>query len=139
MPSSKTECRLYKIWSDMKQRCRNPNCKKYLLYGGRGIRYAHEWEQFPVFEAWAYANGYREYLTLDRINVNLGYTPDNCRWATSKEQANNTRANHLFTVGGETHTISEWAEIWKLPRSTARNRIYRMERNGDALPEVSAG
>ncbi len=137
MPSRKTECRLYKIWSDMKQRCGNPNCKKYPLYGGCGIRYAPEWDQYWVFEAWAYANGYREYLTLDRIHVNLGYTLDNCRWATCEQQANNTRANHLFTIDGETHTISEWAEIWKLPRSTARNRIYRMERNGDALPETA--
>lgn len=138
VPSSKTECRLYKIWSDMKQRCTNPNCKKYALYGGRGIGYAYEWEQFPVFEKWAYDNGYREYLTLDRINPNLGYIPENCRWATYKQQANNTRANHLFTVGGETHTISEWAEIWGTPRSTARNRILKMERKGDALQEPPA-
>ena len=131
-PSTYTCCRLYKVWADMKQRCNNPNCPKYALYGGRGIGYAAEWERFSPFEAWAYANGYREYLTLDRKNPELGYFPANCRWATYKEQANNTRVNHLFTVGGETHNIAEWAEIWKCPRSTARNKIYRMEAQGDA-------
>lgn len=130
--STYTECRLYKIWADMKQRCNNRNHKKYHLYGGRGIGHTYEWEQFPEFERWAYENGYREYLTLDRRNNNLGYFPENCRWATYKEQANNARSNHLFTIGHETHTISEWAEIWGVPRTTARNRICRAEAKGCA-------
>lgn len=136
IPSEYTQCRLYKIWADMKQRCSNPNHRKFALYGGREIGFAYEWERFPEFEKWAYSNGYREYLTLDRKNPNLGYFPENCRWATYKEQANNLRTNHLFTLDGKTHTISEWAEIWKVPRSTARNRIYRMEACGDAEREA---
>ena len=131
-PSTYTSCRLYKIWDDMKQRCTNPNCPKYALYGGRGITYDPEWDRFPPFEKWAYNHGYREYLTLDRKNPMLGYGPDNCRWATYKEQGNNKRTNHEATIDGETHDITEWAEIWGLPRSTARNKIYRMEAKGDA-------
>ena len=135
VPSEYTQCRLYKIWCDMKQQCNNPKCNKYVLYGSRNIGYAFEWEDFKAFERWAYANGYREYLTLDRLNPLLGYFPNNCRWATYKQQANNKRTNHLFTVNGETHTISEWAEIWKMPRSTVRNRIYRLESKGAVNPE----
>jgi len=131
-PSTYTECRMHKIWADMKQRCNNPNNKKHHLYGGRRIGYVYEWERFPDFEKWAYENGYREYLTLDRKNPNLGYSSENCRWATYKEQANNMRSNHLFTFDDQTHTISEWAGIWEVPRSTARNRIYRLEAKGDA-------
>lgn len=131
-PSTYTSCRLYKIWADMKQRCTNPNCKKYALYGGRGISYDPEWDKFPAFEAWSYAHGYREYLTLDRIRNDQGYEPDNCRWATYQQQANNTRRNHLFTIDGETHDITEWSQIWGIPRSTARNKIYRLEAQGSA-------
>lgn len=131
VPSTYTSCRLYKIWADMKQRCNNPNCQKFALYGGRGIGYAAEWERFEAFEQWAYENGYREYLTLDRRNPEMGYFPENCRWATYKEQANNTRRNHLYTLCGETHDITEWAEKWGIPRSTARNRIYKMEAQGN--------
>jgi len=117
----------------MKQRCNNHNHKKYRLYGGRGIGYVYEWEQFPEFEKWAYANGYREYLTIDRRNGNLGYSPENCKWSTYKEQANNCRANHLYTIEGETLNIQQWAEKWGVSRFTARNRIYRMEAK-DGIP-----
>lgn len=85
MPGTYTSCRLYRIWSDMKQRCNNSNCPNYALYGARGIGYATEWERYEVFECWAYANGYREYLTLDCKNSQLGYSPENCRWTTYKQ------------------------------------------------------
>lgn len=125
MPPSAT--RLYKIWQDMKRRCDNDTFAKFRLYGGRGITYAAEWQQYAPFEEWAYSHGYREYLTIDRINPNGDYTPSNCRWATYAEQNNNKRTNHLFTRNGETHNISEWAKIWQMSQSGARKRISKTE------------
>lgn len=99
--------RLYNIWTDMKQRCYNPNAKNYNRYGGRGIKVFSEWkDSFEKFKNWALENGYQNSLTLDRLDNNSGYCPANCRWATAKQQSHN-RANTILCNGVCIKTVAE--------------------------------
>jgi hypothetical protein len=103
--------RLYKTWASMIQRCYNPNNKEYKNYGARGIVVCNEWKNsFESFNEWAISSGYNKKLTIERIDVNKNYEPSNCRWATSKEQARNTRVNKLLTFNGESLCLAAWAE-----------------------------
>lgn len=107
----------------MRERCFNENNPEYGRYGGRGIDVCTEWAVYEAFRDWALANGYAENLSIDRIDNDGNYCPENCRWATAKQQANNTRKTHLITFNGETHSVSEWARILNIKQSTLRMRI----------------
>lgn len=116
--------RLYNIWSLMKKRCTNPNDKLFKYYGGRGIKIYENWEKdFKAFYDWAMNNGYKEGLSIDRIDVNGNYKPDNCRWIEQKQQTRNTRSNKFITYKNFNCCLSEWAERYSLPYKTLWTRL----------------
>lgn len=128
--------RLNSIFNGMKRRCYNTNECNYEIYGGRGITICDEWmnsemfdwrttKGYVAFKQWALSNGYKEGLTIDRIDVNKGYSPENCRWVTKKEQANNTRRNHFVTYNGKTQTMKEWCDELGLDYKKTNLRIVR--------------
>lgn len=118
--------RLNNIYSGMKARCYNSNSWNYQYYGARGIRVCEEWKNdYNSFYNWALKNGYEDNLTLDRINTNGNYEPNNCRWATDKEQKNNTRRNHYITYNGKTQSMKKWAEELNISYYVLRSRINR--------------
>lgn len=129
--------RLYIVWGGMKRRC---NCKSgpdNKNYASRGIKLCPEWLDYNNFREWAYANGYNENAafgecTIDRIDVNKGYEPNNCRWVPDDIQAINRRNNFLIEYNGETHCLMEWARITGIKRETIKRR-YDSGRRGAEL------
>lgn len=116
--------RLFRIWSGMKTRCYNKHATNYKDYGGRGITMCSEWAaNFAPFRLWALENGYADNLSIDRIDNNRGYSPDNCRWASAKQQNNNRRSNTKVEYNGEIHSVSEWAEIIGIASDTLLHRL----------------
>lgn len=126
--------RLYGIWIKMKHRCYNPKAGKYKNYGGRGITMCEEWlKDYNTFRDWALAHGYEETLTIDRINVNGNYEPDNCRWIPLNEQGKNTTRTVNITVCGISKCQSDWANDLGMPKfshtETIINRIKNTFKN----------
>ena len=117
--------RLYKIWVNMRDRCNRKKNKNYKNYGGRGIHVCKEWEDYIMFKKWALNHNYNDNLTIDRINVNGDYSPENCRWITIQEQANNKRNNKKITYNGETHTIAEWSKIKGYSKGLISSRLSK--------------
>jgi hypothetical protein len=127
--------RLYNIWINMRSRCSNPNETGYENYGGRGITVCEDWNNYENFRDWAYNNGYTDDLTIDRIDVNGNYEPDNCQWATMLEQNNNRRSSLLITYFGETHSLKDWCRIFDLPYDLIHNRYH--DRGWDFWSSIS--
>lgn len=121
--------RLYTKWHDMIRRCENSKTSNYADYGGRGIKVCKAWHVYETFKKWAIEQGYdpdnkdRNQQTLDRIDVNGNYTPQNCRLADAIEQANNLRSNHSVTINGVTKNASEWAREYGISRDTFQSRL----------------
>lgn len=118
--------RLYNIYLAIKNRCLLKSCSNYKRYGGRGIKVCQEWiDNFENFREWSISNGYNDQLSIDRIDNNGNYCPENCRWTTVKEQANNRKSNVILTYNGISQTIMQWSEEINIPYMTLRARIER--------------
>ena len=125
--------KIYSVYRAMIERCTKPQNKAFKNYGGRGITVCDEWmKDRERFFKWAVANGYKEGLQLDRIDVNGNYCPENCRFVTNKVNANNLRKNIKLEFGGETHTLSEWADITGISYTT----IYQRFKEGKPAAEI---
>ena len=118
-----TGTNLYRIWAGMKQRCDQKNNDRYKDYGGRGISYCKEWEEFEKFAEWAYQSGYKDGLSIERINVNGNYCPENCEWIPFAKQARNRRPS-LRIVGedGKEHLVVDIAEQIGIDSNVVRAR-----------------
>jgi hypothetical protein len=121
----KTKTRLHEIWLNIRKRCYSPNNTNYPNYGGRGISICKEWGDFETFEKWALDNGYEGLLTIERINVNGNYSPENCTWIPNNEQAKNTRHNIRLEFNGESKILSEWARTLSANYTTIRTRYHK--------------
>ena len=115
---SKTQ--IYKVHTAMKQRCGNPDDPNYENYGGRGISVCKEWENYLKFKDWAISNGYEKGLTIDRINNDKGYSPENCRWETNRVQSRNRRIGKNNTSGYKGVAYEKRTKKW-FARITGKN------------------
>lgn len=122
-PQEMYQSPIYRVWSGMKSRCNNPRVKQYADYGGRGIQVCERWQSFTNFLEDMDAD-FRDGLTLDRIDCDGDYAPNNCRWATRLEQNNNKRNSNKIEYLGEAHTLNEWARRQGLRPGTVRQRFY---------------
>ena len=129
----RSKTRIYRVWIGMRNRCNNPNNYDYKNYGGRGIKVCKEWEMsFDSFRIWANSHGYQENLTIDRIDVNGNYCPENCRWVSLAVQHRNQRVSRMLSCYGERKTVADWSKITGISHSTLLARI----RSGWADKEI---
>ena len=123
--------RIYGVWEGMKARCYNPNNSAYKRYGGRGIKVCEEWKNNSMsFIEWAYKNGYDDkakykQCTLDRIDNNGDYSPENCRWITQKQNSRNMNRCHIVEYQGEKKNWLTWCEELGLSKKAIEHCISR--------------
>ncbi|MEI5909421.1 hypothetical protein WAK64_20545 [Bacillus spongiae] len=129
--------KLYGVWLSMKRRCDLKSSPSYINYGARGIRVVDEWKSdYAVFRDWAFSNGYEEGLSIDRINNDGNYSPDNCRWVDRRTQNLNKRTNRNITIDGVTRTVTEWSEQSGINRKTIQSRINYGWKDEELLTET---
>ena len=121
-----SKSKLYCCWTDIKQRCYNENSPAFKQYGGRGIKMCDEWKKsFERFSDWATNNGYSEGLTIERVDVNGNYCPENCKWASPYEQSINRRSNIIISYNGESRCLSEWCKKYRTDYCLVYNRMHK--------------
>lgn len=125
--------RLYRIWNGILVRCKPKFASRSSAYSAKGIKVCEEWKDYKTFKEWALKNGYRDDLTIDRIDVNGDYEPSNCRFATQKEQQNNRSNNHILTFNGKSRTIAQWADEVGINARAIFKRLKRGWSVEDAL------
>lgn len=139
--------KLNRIYHCMLRRCYCPDNQNYKWYGARGITVCDEWVNPEMvdgrstkgwfsFRDWALSNGFENGLTIDRIDTNKGYSPDNCRWLSMKEQCNNRRSNHLITYKGKTQNLNQWCKELGLNYKNTEERINRFHWSVDKAFEM---
>lgn len=117
--------RLYQIWKSMRERCNTPTSSNYKRYGGKGIKICKEWDDFAVFREWAMSHGYADKLTIDRIDSNKDYCPDNCRWATYLEQAQHLSHTKIIEYDGERLSVAAWGRKLGIKPATIHWRLSK--------------
>lgn len=117
---------LYRMWTSMIYRCDNPKYIAYKYYGARGIRVCDEWHDYETFKKWVNETKTDDSYTIERIDVNGDYGPDNCKWIPMSEQANNRRSNIVIDYNGEEHTLMQWCKKLNLNYKNVHNRMYKL-------------
>lgn len=125
--------RLDIIHFNMIQRCTNPNSTYFPRYGGRGITVCHEWRTRNNFKEWALSHGYRNDLTIDRIDNDKGYSPDNCRWVTPSQNCCNCSTTHFVTAFGKRQSLMEWSRELNISYNTLKKRVTDHHEDGEYL------
>ena len=131
---SRKKDRLYQIWSGIKQRCNNPKCNRFPYYGAKGIKICEAWSNnYQSFADWAYSNGYNETAkfgncTIDRIDNDGDYSPENCRWVDRITQANNTSRNRYVEFEGQRLTIAEFARVMNIDKNHAWYYVNKFDK-----------
>lgn len=116
--------KLIHAFCHMKGRCYDKTNKRYADWGARGIKICDEWLNSPdEFVKWSLENGYKPGLSIDRIDNDLGYSPDNCRWVTLAENNQNRRSSRFYTINGETKNLQQWCDFYKVSRPMVERRL----------------
>lgn len=134
-----TGTKLYQTWNTMKNRCNNPNVKSYSDYGARGIRVCDEWDNSARFIEWALKSGYKEGMEIDRIDTDGDYCPENCRWVSRLENANNKRNNKFITHDGMTKTLAEWSRYYDVNYKSLSRNILKGYSLIEAVERIRSG
>lgn len=133
-----TKTKEYSVWLNMRRRCADPKHWNFQYYGGKGVRVCSEWMDDPrPFVAWLHSQGWNPNLSIDRVDGNGDYSPENCRLADRKTQCRNQAQTIFATINGKRRALREWAEIAGIKGDTVKRRFYRGDRGERLIRKVS--